>query len=39
MKDEMNGNILTEFIALRPKMYSYTVEKKEDDGTTTVSNK
>ena len=25
-KDEMNGNIITEFIALTPKMYAFQVE-------------
>ena len=25
-KDEMNGNIITEFIALKPKMYAFKVE-------------
>ena len=29
MKDELGGNIMREFIALRPKMYAYKVESKE----------
>ena len=37
--DEMKGNILTEWIALRPKMYSYTFEKKQKDGSVEVIDK
>ena len=29
MKDELGGNIMREFVALRPKMYAYKVESKE----------
>ena len=27
MKDELGGEIITEFVALRPKTYSYMTEK------------
>ena len=37
MKDELGGGIITEFIALRPKTYSYTtdefIEMKKAKGT------
>ena len=29
MKDELGGDIMTEFVTLRPKMYSYKVGKSE----------
>ena len=29
-KDEMNGNIITEFIALKPKMYAFQVEGQKE---------
>ena len=29
MKDELGGNIMREFVALRPKMYAYRVESEE----------
>ena len=28
MKDELGGEIIMEFIALRPKTYSYKIDKK-----------
>ena len=37
--DEMKGNILTEWIALRAKMYSYTFEMKNVDGSIEVLDK
>ena len=34
MKDELGGEIITEFVTLRPKTYSYlTDDNKEDKGT------
>ena len=29
MKDELEGDIMREFVALRPKAYAYKVENKE----------
>ena len=29
-KDEMNGNVITEFIALEPKMYAFQVEGQKE---------
>ena len=31
MKDELRENIMTEFVALRPKTYSYLVDDGESD--------
>ena len=31
MKDELGGKIMTEFVALRPKMYSYLTDGCEED--------
>ena len=31
MKDELGGNIMTEFVALRPKTYSYITDNCEED--------
>ena len=31
MKDELRGNIMTEFVALRPETYSYLTDDCEDD--------
>ena len=30
IKDEMNGNIITEFIALKPKLYAFQVEGQKE---------
>ena len=39
MKDEAAGNAITEFVGLRPKMYSYQTVKVKPDGTTETSEK
>ena len=31
MKDELKGRIMTEFVALRPKIYAYQIDDYEDD--------
>ena len=39
MKDEAAGYPITEFVGLRPKMYSYTCMKLKPDGTPETSEK
>ena len=31
MKDELGGNIVIEFIALRPKTYSHLIDNNDED--------
>ena len=31
-KDELDGKIITEFVALRPKTYAYLIDGYNDDG-------
>ena len=31
MKDELGGRIMTEFVALRPKIYAYQIDDYNDD--------
>ena len=31
VKDELKGRIMTEFVALRPKLHSYQIDDYEDD--------
>ena len=31
MKDELGGDIITEFVALRPKTYSYLMDNSNND--------
>ena len=33
MKDELGGKIMTEFVALKPKTYSYLTDDCEEEGT------
>ena len=39
MKDELEGKIMTEFVALRPKTYSYLMDDGNTDKKTKGTNK
>ena len=39
MKDELGGNIITEFVAIRPKTYSYLMDDGRNDKKAKRTNK